>query len=65
MDPPIRLKLGDIVELKKAHPCGANRWELVRLGADLKLKCLGCGREFMAPRAQIQRRIKRILPPEP
>ena len=39
-------KLGSIVVMKKAHPCGHNEWEITRLGADIKIKCLGCGRSL-------------------
>ena len=54
------LKLHDIVELKKDHPCGSRRWEVLRVGMDFKLRCTGCGREFMVPRNKIERRIKQI-----
>lgn len=64
MRPPIPLKLGDVLELKKGHPCGENRWEVVRLGADIKLKCRGCGRLVMLPRSRVERRIKRFLAPD-
>lgn len=64
MRPPIPLKLGDVLELKKGHPCGTNRWEVIRLGADIKLKCLGCGRVVMLPRTKVERRIKRFLDDE-
>lgn len=63
MRPPIPLKLGDVLELKKGHPCGENRWEVVRLGADIKLKCCGCGRVVMLPRSRVERRLKRFLDP--
>ena len=43
------LKLHDIVEMKKEHPCGSRRWEVLRVGMDLKLRCCGCGHEVMAP----------------
>jgi len=59
--PPLKLYLGDVVELKKAHPCGSNEWEIIRLGAQVKLKCRGCGRVVMLPRSRLQRRIKRFI----
>ena len=62
---PLPLKLGDVLELKKGHPCGANRWEVTRLGADIKLKCQGCGRIVMLPRARLERRVKRFLDDDP
>lgn len=55
------IKLGDIVVLKKGHPCGANKWEIVRFGADCKIKCLGCGRIVMIDRPTLKKRIKKIL----
>ena len=50
--------LGNIVEMKKGHPCGANEWEIVRLGADVKIKCVNCGRVVMIPRIDVLKRIK-------
>ena len=56
------LKLHQLVELKKAHPCG--NWEVLRVGMDVKLRCQGCGHEVMAPRRKIEKSIKRILSEE-
>ena len=58
------LQLQDILELKKQHPCGSRRWEVLRIGMDIKLKCLGCGHEFMEPRRKVEKMIKRIVPKE-
>ena len=58
------LSLKDIVELKKVHPCGSNRWEITRVGMDIKLKCLGCGHELMLPRSKVEKSIKKILTKE-
>jgi hypothetical protein len=63
MRPIVPLQMGDLLELKKPHACGANRWEVTRLGADIKLKCQQCGREVMLPRDRVERRIKRFLSP--
>ncbi len=52
----------DIVELRKPHPCGSRRWRVVRLGADIRLECLGCGRRVMLPRRELARRIRKIIP---
>ncbi len=52
-------KLGSIVVMKKAHPCGHNEWEITRLGADIKIKCLGCGRSIMLPRIEFNKKIKK------
>jgi hypothetical protein len=53
--------LGDIVEMKKTHPCGSKNWEIVRLGADIKIKCLGCGRIVMLPRIKFDSASKKII----
>lgn len=55
------LHLHDIVELKKEHPCGSRRWEVLRVGMDIKLRCLGCGHELMLPRSRVEKSIKKIL----
>ena len=56
----MQLKLGDIVVMKKAHPCGEKRWQVLRIGADFKLRCLGCGREVMGPRSKFEKNIREI-----
>ncbi len=53
--------LGNIVEMKKGHPCGANEWEVTRIGADIKIKCVNCGRVVMIPRIEFNKKIKKIL----
>lgn len=58
------LKVHDILELKKAHPCGSRQWEVLRVGMDIKLRCLGCEHELMAPRRKVEKSIKRILSEE-
>lgn len=58
------LKLHDIVEMKKEHPCGSRRWEVLRVGMDLKLRCYGCGHEVMAPRRKLEKSIKRMITEE-
>lgn len=55
------VKVGDRVEMKKPHPCGSKEFEVLRVGMDFKLRCLGCGREVMAPRRKIEKNIKRII----
>lgn len=60
----MELHLHDMVELKKEHPCGSRRWEVMRVGMDIKLRCLGCGHEVMAPRRKVERSIKRIVTEE-
>ncbi len=56
------LRLGDHVRLKKPHPCGGNEWQVVRLGADIGLECLTCGRRMLLTRRELARRLKAILP---
>lgn len=58
----MELHLHDVVELKKTHPCGARRWEITRVGMDIKLKCQGCGHELMLPRSRVEKSIKKIVP---
>ena len=53
--------LGDIVEMKKQHPCGSKEFEVIRLGADIKIKCTGCGRIIMLPRNKFQKDAKKIV----
>ena len=55
------LSLGDVVQMRKAHPCGSDRWEIIRTGADIKIKCLGCGRIVMLDRPEFEKRVKKIL----
>ncbi|MBC8333406.1 MAG: DUF951 domain-containing protein [Anaerolineae bacterium] len=55
------LKLNDIVRLRKPHPCGSHEWKITRLGADIRLQCLGCQRLVMLPRRQLARRLKNIV----
>ena len=50
-----------VVALKKGHPCGTNEWEIIRTGADFKLKCKGCGRIVMVPRKTFEKSVKKIL----
>ena len=46
-------ELGDVIKMKKAHPCGTNQWEILRVGMDFLLKCCGCGHQVMLPRKQV------------
>ncbi len=57
----LNYELGDIVSLKKAHPCGENKWEITRTGIDIRLKCLGCERQVMIPRIDFEKRVRKIL----
>ena len=53
--------VGDRLEMKKPHPCGSHTFEVLRIGMDFRLKCTGCGHEFMAPRRKIERHIRHIV----
>ena len=55
------LAVNDRVRLRKPHPCGATDWRVVRLGADIGLKCEGCGRRVLLPRSEVEKRIKVVL----
>lgn len=54
-------ELHDFVEMKKPHPCGTNRWEIIRMGMDIKIKCTGCDRLIMLSRRDFERRMKKVL----
>ncbi len=54
------VRVGDVLTLKKKHPCGSDRWEVLRIGADFKLRCLGCGHEVMGPRSKFEKSIRQV-----
>ncbi len=54
-------ELNDIVETIKTHPCGSNKWEIIRMGADIKIRCTGCDRIVMIPRSKFEKSVKKIL----
>lgn len=56
----LNIEIGDILDMKKTHPCGSSRWQVLRIGADFKLRCCGCGREVMGPRAKFEKNTKNI-----
>jgi len=56
----ILYEVGDIVELKKKHPCGCAEWKILRVGADFKLKCNGCGHEMMVSRTMVEKNTKKL-----
>ena len=58
------IKVGDILQMKKPHPCGSREWTTLRVGMDFKLRCRGCGHEVMLPRSKAEKNIKNILPAE-
>lgn len=58
------VRVGDRLIMKKNHPCGGNEFEVLRIGMDFRIRCVGCGREVMVPRVKVEKNIKRIVRPE-
>lgn len=56
-----KVEIGTKVVMKKGHPCGTNEWEIVRIGADMKLKCINCERLIMMPRVDFNKKVKKII----
>ncbi|MBR1385783.1 MAG: DUF951 domain-containing protein [Bacilli bacterium] len=56
-----KIIVGSIVTMKKGHPCGENLWEVIRVGADMKLKCVKCSRIVMMPRVEFNKKIKKFV----
>ena len=56
MSAPLELRLGDVIRLRRPHPCGSTDWTVVRLGADIGLRCLGCQHRVLMPRSDVERR---------
>ncbi len=57
---PMDIRVGDLLTMKKQHPCGSERWLVLRSGMDFRLRCLGCGHEVMLPRAKAEKNIRRV-----
>ena len=55
------LLLGDLVQMRKTHPCGSDKWTIIRVGADIKIRCSGCGRIVMMDRADFTKRMKKVI----
>lgn len=55
------IRLNDVLVMKKAHPCGEKQWKVLRIGADFRLRCLGCGHEIMVPRFKAEKNIRNII----
>ncbi len=53
--------IGDIVQMKKKHPCGENKWKIIRMGMDIRIKCLGCDHSILIPRKEFVRKMKKVL----
>ena len=57
---PMDIRVGDVLELKKQHPCGSRDWKVLRVGMDFKLRCIGCGHEMMIPRSKAEKTVRKI-----
>ena len=57
----VKYNIGDKITLKKKHPCGGFEWEIIRLGADIKIRCTTCGRSIFIPRIELNKKIKKIV----
>ena len=55
--------LGDVVQMKKPHPCGTNEWEIIRMGMDIRIKCVHCKHSVLIPRAGFEKKMKKVLRP--
>ena len=60
----IRMKVGDVLELKKPHPCGDKRFRVMRVGSEIRIVCLGCGRDMLLDRIKLERAIRKLIPAE-
>lgn len=56
-----KFDVGNVVELKKPHPCGSKQWEVMRVGADFRIKCLGCGHQVMLPRNKFEKSVRKMI----
>lgn len=56
-----QFQMGDVVQMKKAHPCGTNEMEIIRMGMDIRVRCLGCQHSVMIPRAKFESKLKKVL----
>lgn len=56
-----QFQLNDVVEMKKQHPCGTNAWKIIRMGADIRIKCEGCQHSVLIPRKEFEKKMKKVL----
>ena len=59
-----KFEVGDILEMKKPHPCGTNRMKVLRVGSDIRILCVGCGRDVTVPREKLEKNIRRVVSPD-
>lgn len=62
MRAPVQVNVGDEVQMRKTHPCGSDRWSVYRIGADIGLRCLGCGRLVLLERSKFNKGVKKVTP---
>lgn len=58
------IHVGDVLLMKKAHPCGSKEWKVLRIGMDFRMRCVGCGREMMIPRNKAEKNVKKVITAE-
>ena len=58
---PKQFQLGDVVQMKKPHPCGSNEMEIIRMGMDIRIKCVGCKHSVLVPRVKFEKKMKKVL----
>ena len=54
----MEFQIGDVIKMKKPHPCGSSEWEILRVGMDFRLKCMGCGRQVMVSRKLVEKKFR-------
>ena len=60
---PVKFNVGDVVKMRKAHPCGSALWQITRIGMDFGMKCRGCGHFVLLPRVKFERMVKEVVAP--
>ena len=60
---PVKFNVGDVVKMRKAHPCGSALWQITRTGVDFGMKCRGCGHFVLLPRVKFERMVKEVVAP--
>lgn len=61
----VRMSVGDMLELKKPHPCGEKRFRVARIGSEIRIICTGCGRDLLLDRVKLEKSIRKLIPAEP
>ena len=60
----LHFQVGDLLEMKKAHPCGKNQMRVLRVGSDIRIVCVGCGRDLTLPREKLEKAVRKMIHPE-